>query len=405
MERTRRFTATTLLLILALCLAACARATTPSPGYPTPGTPAVSGAPFSSQAPGVQIVDRAWTAETLTARWAEAGAPVWADGDELTFVYQGEADQVLVLSGIQMPLQRLQGTDLWVLTAQIEGLSKAVIGYYFVPLRDGRPVEGAEAWGIPAQWRGPEAPPRPERAETLRGELQEHVLDSKALGERRSVTVYLPPGHDPARRTQVVYAADGQSVARMATILDPQIAQGNVPPVVVIGVHASLNPDQGTLLDPSGPDLRGQEYLWGLDEERFERHERFFVFEVAEWAERAFGVASDREHRAVFGYSNGGAFAVIMGIRHPERFGHVLAFSLARGPAGRPPSDWPAGEGPRHYLFAGTLEPFREITSQWADQLSALGVEHVYRERVCGHDMTVWEEEFPAAVAWAFGAP
>src|SRR5437870_294348 len=83
--------------------------------------------------------------------------------------------------------------------------------------------------------------------------------------------------------------------------------------------------------------------------------EKFLILWMrsAAWAERKLAAPTDRQQRAVFGYSNGGVFAATMGIRHPERYGHILAFSLGVQP--RTPtavrelsSDF--------YLVAGTLE-------------------------------------------------
>jgi len=113
---------------------------------------------------------------------------------------------------------------------------------------------------------------------------------------------------------------------------------------------------------------------------------------------------ADREQRAVSGFSNGGAFAVAMGVRHPERYANVLVFSLGVEPTGLGVPEWTADMAPRHYLVAGTLEPFLEPTANWAVKVDQLGVEHVYRERVCGHDITMGEEEFAGAIAWAFAA-
>ncbi|MGH8906283.1 MAG: hypothetical protein ACRD0K_07175 [Egibacteraceae bacterium] len=99
---------------------------------------------------------------------------------------------------------------------------------------------------------------------------------------------------------------------------------------------------------------------------------------------------------AASGFSNGAAFAAAMGVGHPDRF------SLARPPAEDP--TWPQGQAPRHYLAAGTLESgFRQGTARWASTLQRLDVEHVHRERVCGHDPVLEEEELLAALAWAFG--
>jgi enterochelin esterase-like enzyme len=250
-------------------------------------------------------------------------------------------------------------------------------------------------------WRGPEAPPPPERAEPLQGQISRNVIDSHHLSERRDLTVYLPPGHDPTQTYPVVYAADGQSVARFAAVLEPEIVEGSVPAVIVVGVHSAANEDAAEPYD-STQDLRAQEYLLGENPKRFEAHERFFVYEVSAWAERALGASSERRERAVFGCSNGGAFAVSMGVRHAERYDAVIAFSLGEGLHGWGAPQWTVDDAPHHYLLAGTLEPFQRTTARWAARLSRLGVEYVHRERVSGHDMVMWEEEFPDAVAWAF---
>jgi enterochelin esterase-like enzyme len=349
----------------------------------------------------VRVVDRSWTVEELLTRRELEQSAVWADGEELTFFYQGEAEAVRICCGIQLPMQRVGDSGFWALTVRVDELSQAVISYSFIPYQDGRPIEAEERIDDAQVWRGPDAPSAPERAESLQGQISRYVIDSTALGEPRDLTVYLPPGHDPIQQYPVVYAADGDSVGRFASILDPQIVDGSVPAVIVVGVHSAEYGGTTAFYDPS-QDLRAQEYLLGENQERFEAHERFFVYEVSDWAEQTLGASSNREERAVFGYSNGGGFAVSMGIRHPERYGAVLAFSLGVGQDGWGTPEWTADTAPRHYLVAGTLEPFQETTARWAARLTRIGVEHVHCERVCGHDVVMWEEEFPGAVVWAF---
>jgi enterochelin esterase-like enzyme len=319
----------------------------------------------------------------------------------LTFFYQSEAESVRICCGIQLPMQRVADSDFWALTVRIEDLPEAVISYSFIPDWGDDHIEPEEGVVREQVWRGPEAPPAPQRAESLEGQINRHAMDSAALGESRDLTVYLPPDYDPIQVYPVVYAADGQSVDGFATVLDPQIVDGSVPAVIVVGVHSAEYEGSTEIYDPA-QDLRAREYLLGSNPERFEAHEHFFVFEVSEWAEQTLSVSNNREERAVFGFSNGGAFAVTMGIRHPEQFGVVLAFSLGMGQEGLGTPEWTADTAPRHYLVAGTLEPFEFSTERWVARLNRMGVEHVYREWVCGHDVVMWEEEFPSAIAWAF---
>jgi enterochelin esterase-like enzyme len=351
--------------------------------------------------PFVLVIDHSWTVEELLARSELEQSRVWADGEELTFFYQSDADAVHICCGIQLPMQRVGDSDLWALTVRIEDLAEAVISYSFIPDWDRDLIEAEEGVSDEQVWRGPEAPPAPERAEALEGRVDRYTIDSVALGGSRDLTVYLPPDYDPIEDYPVVYSADGQSVDDFATVLDPQIVDGSVPAVIVVGVHSAEYEGTTEVYDPA-QDLRAQEYLLGNNPERFEAHERFFVYEVSDWAEQTLSASSRREECAVFGFSNGGAFAVTMGIRHPEQHGVVLAFSLGAGPEGLGTPEWTADTAPRQYLVAGTLEPFGFTTERWVARLNRMGVEHVYRERVCGHDVVMWVEEFPSAIAWAF---
>ena len=389
-------------LLLVLVLAGCALS--PATGLsPTPPPTVFSTLPPADLYRGVPVmpVNRAWTAEELLDRWEQEQSALWVDGDELTFFYQGEADAVDVCCAIQMSLQPVEGSDLWALTVRIDQLERAVISYSFVPYRDGRPIEDQEGRAEMQVWRGPEAPPAPQRTESLRGQIIYHTLQSAALGEPRDLTVYLPPDHDPGQQYPVVYAADGDVVGSLATVVDPAVVNGDIVPLIVVGVHPGGYDSPSEPYSPSR-DLRAQEYLLGENEERFEAHEQFFVYEVADWAERDLGASIEREGRAVFGFSNGGAFAVTMGVRNPERYGSILAFSLASGREGWGTPEWRGDEAPRHYLMAGTLEPFLSLTARWVTWLDMLSVEYVFHERICGHDLVMWEAEFLQAVDWAF---
>jgi enterochelin esterase-like enzyme len=358
--------------------------------------PALHGGLFDESRPNATYrrVAKPWTARELLERRAAAEADAWADGDELTFVYQGTAEAVDLAGGLHLPMERVPGGDLWALTVRVADLQRAVISYMFLP----RGVAGPPAFFTPTEWRGPDAPPATRRSHPLRGEIATHTIASAALGEDRKLTVYLPPGHGTARPSAVVYAADGEAVPAFASMLEPVLLDGSLPPVALVGLHSG--PAGGTRAAGNPVvDLRAQEYLTGHDDRRFAAHERFFVSEVVPWAEAQFAVATNPARRAVFGFSNGGAFATTMGVRHPALFGSILAFSVAGGkPASRlkPPLS-------RFYFVAGTLEPgLRENTLTWKQTLDQAGAECSYHERVCGHDFILWQETFPGAVAWAF---
>jgi enterochelin esterase-like enzyme len=202
-----------------------------------------------------------------------------------------------------------------------------------------------------------------------------------------------------------VYVSDGRSVKAFARVVEPLIAAGRVPPVVLVGVHDGgyLGPSPKGAHDYDGSkDLRAQEYIPSINPRRFADHETFFVKEVPAWAERRFGGSADRKDRAVSGYSNGGRFAAEMAFRHPEVFGHAFCLSVA-GDAAKTLATRP-DRPVRFYLAAGTWEPiFHRLTAKLADALKERGVEVTFSSRVAGHDVAMWREEFAAAVAAAFG--
>jgi enterochelin esterase-like enzyme len=303
-------------------------------------------------------------------------------------------DFVALMGGINTWLDPLPLEYTWGIAVRVRDLSQAVISYSFATVRDSQLVDSRLEAGV---WRGSDAPPAPERAETLAGSLETTVLESDWLANDRAVTVYLPPGHDPAQTWPVIYMTDGQGTENYAAILDPLIVSGDLPPVMLVGVHA---PDPQDAMGPRD-DARAAEYLVGAGDSRFDAHMSFFMDEVMPWAEATYGASAAREDRAVFGFSNGASFAMVTGLRSPERVSAVIAFSIAWLPLER------AAEGPpvRYYLISGTLEPdFLHNTRTWADTLEAGGFEIEMSTWVAGHDSAMWWGGFPGAVAWFLGA-
>lgn len=347
-------------------------------------------------------VKRPWTEAALRARWAQAGASAWVDnGDEVTFVYEGSGPAVDVCCGVQYPMSPLRGTNLWVLTVRLEGADEAALEYRFFVRDPAGPRRMSGATAPPRhELRGPRAPARQPSVATLQGTIRKDSVWSEALGRWRGVSIYVPPG--ASGRLPVLYLADGGGVPQFAPFVEAAILAGHLRPVLLVGA-ASLDRGPGA----AGPDsdLRSEEYLFDYapGNVRYLAHERFFVDELAAWAERVLGASAMREERGVGGFSNGGSFAVAMGLRHPERFGYVLGYS-AGWKAGLAFVD--AGPRPRFSLVAGRLEPgFLRNTSQIADSLRAHGYDVSLRTPVAGHDLLMWQEAMPQSLMWALGPP
>lgn len=371
--------------------------------------------------PPGQRMCRVWrdpSPEFLASRLEADPAGCWADGDELTFVCRSDAAGVLPGPVIELPMWRIAEGDgehgegdgkdsegsgrdgLWALSVRIERLAEAVIGYGFWPLDDAGSLLGGQRGPVPHRFRGPEAPPEhPSHPDDeLRGTTQVHTIDSTALRTRRTVTVYVPPQHSPSERLPVLYATDGGMVGPYIRRLDAGITNGTVPRFVLVAAHSAPMGGYGN----QWGNERAMEYLPGFDNDRFDRHQRFFVEELTAWAAQHLGVSEDRSERGVFGASDGGGHALAVGHMHRDKFGHAMAYST-----GMPPNEqmnWNAAEAPFVHLCAGTLEGgFHQATEAWAAWLHFAKSPHDWTERVCGHDLIQWIEELPRAVTRAWG--
>jgi enterochelin esterase-like enzyme len=343
-------------------------------------------------------VRRTFSAAELRRR-LNAGTEVWVDANDLTFAYRGPGENVELSSGLQYPMSRVRDTDLWVVTLRIPDLPHATISYAMIP---GGPGIAPAARIYPKDWRGRLAEPAALKATTLRGRIIKDTLASRYLLAPRPVQVYIPPGGAGAPATDVVYLGDGNAVDGLAPFLDTLISMGRLPRIMLVGMEYGRRHDS----DPPDYDLRALEYLWTFDSThvRFIAHEHFFLEEVIPWAERVHHAPTGRDHRATFGMSNSAAWAIDMGLRHPDVIGNVVSFSPG-GTEGQVGPGARFAPGVRFYLQGGTLErSFLKSAVAWADTLRARGEEVSLRRVTAGHDWLVWSEGLPLALEWAWGA-
>ena len=123
----------------------------------------------------------------------------------------------------------------------------------------------------------------------MQGQIKVTEFDSKNLGKSRTVTVYLPPGHDPKKTYPVIYCADGLEGVDCKTI-EALITSDKIPPIIIVGTA-------------HGGQFRPDEYIpgWGNDPKYFEAHEKFFIEEVMPWAEKEWGASKARKDQAIYG--------------------------------------------------------------------------------------------------------
>jgi enterochelin esterase-like enzyme len=169
----------------------------------------------------------------------------------------------------------------------------------------------------------PGDPPRvSELRDVPRGTLRIHTYDSKALGRRRGMWVYTPPGYDKETRAYpTLYllhgAGDNEATwavpGRVNVILDNLIAAGRSRPFLVVMVDGHTIYPQ-----PPGPEgaLQNAENL-----------ERDLVQDVLPFVEAAYRVDRGPRGRAIAGCSMGGGHSLLIGLRHTDLFAWVLGLS------------------------------------------------------------------------------
>jgi enterochelin esterase-like enzyme len=319
----------------------------------------------------------------------------WLQGDRLTLIARPRPDSLGILCcAIQMPVEPLGTGGLVGVTVRVPRVEEALLDVGF-------PGRGSPPATI---IRGPDAPAAVRQADPLRGTIRWVDLDSAVLGERRALSVYLPPDLDPGIRLPVIYLADAATHG-YAPILEAAVAEGRAAPAMIVGIpSASGEAAAGCVPSPGACTRRNLEYLSHASaagagpDSPFGRHLRFVADEVVPFVERTYPASRRREDRIVAGHSSGAAWAFSAAARRPELFGAVIGLS-----AGGRESASDAGliADARVYAGGGTFEPtFLSATRRRAELAREAGAGVRFREIVSGHSMAMWSIMFADAAAW-----
>lgn len=331
-------------------------------------------------------------AAKLIERSKVEDSDAWLDNGKMTFFHQVEADSVQVrIASQSKPMKRISGSNVWTCQVSWPDLEHGLLNYGFMATLNGKPIGG----GGRRNWRGPKAPPALRFADVLVGSVEHHDLESQALGESRTVSVYMP---GPNRKVEkVVYMSDGDSVESYAHVVDPLIEAGDLTPFAIIGTHSGVYRGEGELSrDDVQRNVRALEYVPSLDPNRFSQHESFFTDEVLKWAEEKYSLPHSVKTRVVFGFSNGGSFSATMGIRHPNIYGYVIACAIAGdrydlSKAHRLTNEFFLISGRWDTRFHGNVQYLHKVLSQAKVKCRIV-------VRAAEHDGTMWQEEFVSAM-------
>jgi len=221
------------------------------------------------------------------------------------------------------------------------------------------------------------------------GSVEINYQKSKVLnGETRSFWVYTPPGYTEKtkQRYPVLYlfhgsndTAGGWVLAGQANyILDNLLADGKLVPMVVVMPFGH-----------AVPFTAARE----IQATNTATYERYVLEDVLPFVESKYRVLKDRQHRAIAGLSMGGGQSLTIGLKHPDRFSAIGAFSAAV------PQNIEEylGNLNQHQLkllwFACGKDDFLYARSTALDALlTKRKIQHTFRDTPGAHTYTVWRQ-------------
>ncbi len=294
-------------------------AMTPTP-IPDPNTPAGFYA-FLEQMDDTRLGDRPFA---LNQYWAQISQTPLTDAQTAIFLYRGEAAQVSLIGDMNsfdeataITMQLLEGTDLWYHEASYEPTARLdyvflINGQRVIDPRNSLTI--ASGFGLNSVLRMADYVDPPELTDATQytpGEVTVHSIDSSYLGQTRTFVVYTPSSQLIGAKTPSLYVQDGSdaiSLINMPHLLDVLIGRRDVPPMVVVFVP---------------PFDRVEEY-W-----RNDAYADFLAEEVMPFVQETYNTDPSPDRTGLMGASLGGLISLHTAVRHPTKFGLVMAQSSA----------------------------------------------------------------------------
>jgi S-formylglutathione hydrolase FrmB len=186
----------------------------------------------------------------------------------------------------------------------------------------------ASEWLSELRQGGPFGPLRLERMNRkLHGQLVDYTHNhgadrriwSEALGQKRDMYVYLPPGFDPRQSYPLLiwlhgFGQDEHTFAKVvAPRIDEAIACGKLPPLVIASPDGSLAGHE-CLLTPGSFFINSAAG----------RFEDFVMQDVWSFMIEHYPIRPERESHILAGVSMGGGAAYNLGIKYRDRVGVVV---------------------------------------------------------------------------------
>ena len=343
------------------------------------------------------------------------------EGDRCTFLWRGEADEVLLVQRIvglpeKIPLRRVYGTDLWYLVLELPEGSRV---NYQVEVRRGEHTECGNdplnpklsyspvgtssvcfAHGyVTPDWTEPDPEARP-------GELVELTHHSRALRRDCRVRLYLPARFRRTRKYPLLVVHDGGDFLQYAaakTVLDNLIHRLDVAELVA----AFVDPGDRLVEYANSP-----------------AHARFLTGELLPRLESELPLVGARSGRCLLGSSFGAVASLTTAYRAPGTYGALALMSGSfvftdiggadhgGGPVFDPVvkfvnryRDRPRRVADRLFVSCGVYEQLITPNRSMVPTFEATGMAVRFLETRDGHNWENWRDSLRDALSWVYLGP
>lgn len=233
--------------------------------------------------------------------------------------------------------------------------------------------------------------PTATRACSAAGQTSQYQIDSSAMGENLTFSVYLPPCYDVVRPGgyPVLYLFHGQNMddtfwpsIGITSAADAAIRKGHQPFIMVFPYEV---------------------HNWDLPAES--HFGEAIMQDLYPWVEAQYNVCTRRACQAIGGLSRGGGWAMHIALTNFDTFGSVglHSFGYFSGDLYRvqnllqtvTPADFP-----RIYIDRGDQDYLHEDIDLYEQNLTATGVAHEYVINPGLHEKAYWQSQVQNYLNW-----
>jgi enterochelin esterase-like enzyme len=225
------------------------------------------------------------------------------------------------------------------------------------------------------------------------GKLHTATYDSKTVGVKRKLLIFMPPGYTKSSKYPVLYLLHGvggdqtdwtkQGAAEV--ILNNLYHDKKLAPMIVV------MPDNRSSANTPPPDDKTK-----LNEE-YRLFERELLDDVIPYVEANYPAVADRKSRALAGFSAGGAQALNFGLLNLDTFAWVGGFSASHTRDIKKLIPDPAATTKQLSLLwvsVGDKDPFWLDTNKTLEEdVVAMNIPHVWHVDSGAHEWKVWKAD------------